>query len=65
MRWGSRKEKEDVPKQSCRKRFEGNLQEEGVERRLLALFRQCSSGGVRYGFFHCRRGCGDDDAERN
>ena len=63
MRWGSRKEKEDVPKQSCRKRFEGNLQEEGVERRLLALLRQRSSGGVRHGLLHCRSGCGAHVAE--
>lgn len=62
---GHEKEKEDAPSQQCENGFEGNLQEEGVERRILALLRQCSSGVLRHGFVHSRRGCGADDAERD
>ena len=62
---GHEEEKEDAPSQQCENGFEGNLQEEGVERRILALLRQCSSGVLRHGFVHSRRGCGADDAERD
>lgn len=38
---------------------------EGIERRLLAVLRQCSSGVLRHAFVHSRCGRGVDDAERN
>lgn len=63
--WGHEKEKEDVAGRQCENGFEGNLQEEGVERRILTLLRQCSSGVLRHGFVYSRRGRGTDDAERN
>lgn len=63
--WGHEKEKEDVTGRQCENGFEGDLQKEGIERRLLALLRQCSSGVLRHGFVHSRRGRGADDAERN
>lgn len=62
---GYEKEKEDAPSQQCENGFEGNLQKEGVERRVLALLRQCSSGVLRHAFVYSHRGRGTDDAERN
>lgn len=59
------KEKENVPDRQCENGFEGDLQEEGIERRVLALLRQCSSGVLRHAFVYSRRGRGTDDAERN
>lgn len=63
--WGHGKEKENVPGRQCENGFEGDLQEEGIERRVLALLRQCSSGVLRHAFVYSRRGRGTDDAERN
>lgn len=62
---GYEKEKENVPGRQCENGFEGGLQEEGIERRVLALLRQCSSGVLRHAFVYSRRGRGTDDAERN
>lgn len=59
------KEKENVPGRQCENGFEGDLREEGIERRVLALLRQCSSGVLRHAFVYSRRGRGTDDAERN